>query len=438
MFRRQQVSIVAFVALFGLLAARAAEQGPYTAYVNTDEVYVRSGPGKNYYPTLKLKRGDEVEVYRHDPGGWYAIRPPVGSFSWVSGEFIKPGADGLGQVIGDRVVARVGTQFSDSRDVIQVRLNRGEDIEIVEAKQFNPGPAAQTWYKIAPPSGEFRWIHGAFVSREAPRDEAESNGPRRNLLIEQPDGESQSARDEDYSQAADEDDVALAEHREQATTPAEAGAETTPREPADLDHEDRAPTRVAQRGGKRPERPVESRGERLQREINEIDLELSAMVAEEPSVWNFDDLAARANTAMEQGETAIERGRARLVINKIEKFADIKRRMDAVGQITAHTDRLNRPYARAGQTAPTRDEFDGVGRLARVNTPRQGVPTYALTDSTGAIRYFVTPSPGLNLRHYLGKQIGISGSVGYLPNVNQQNVTARRVTEIGSERTLFR
>ncbi|HKD38479.1 MAG TPA: SH3 domain-containing protein, partial [Pirellulales bacterium] len=69
-----------------LLSAAVAVAGddgqfPYTAYANSDDVYIRSGPGKNYYPTDKLPRGEPVEVYRHDPGGWYAIRPPRNSFS---------------------------------------------------------------------------------------------------------------------------------------------------------------------------------------------------------------------------------------------------------------------------------------------------------------------------------------------------------------------
>ena len=56
-------------------AANGEQTFPYTAYVAVDDVYVRSGPGQNYYPTDKLKRGQEVEVYRHDPGGWCAVRP---------------------------------------------------------------------------------------------------------------------------------------------------------------------------------------------------------------------------------------------------------------------------------------------------------------------------------------------------------------------------
>ena len=109
--------VAAALIVFCNLAPRrlAAEEPtfPYTAYANTDDVYVRSGPGKNYYPTEKLKRGDAVEVYRHDPGGWYAIRPPHGSFSWVPARLLQPTKDHLAVVVGDRVVSRVGSGMSD-------------------------------------------------------------------------------------------------------------------------------------------------------------------------------------------------------------------------------------------------------------------------------------------------------------------------------------
>ena len=35
-------------------AVARADEFPYTAYVNSDDVYVRSGPGRNYYPTAEL------------------------------------------------------------------------------------------------------------------------------------------------------------------------------------------------------------------------------------------------------------------------------------------------------------------------------------------------------------------------------------------------
>ncbi len=124
---RAGILILSVVPVLGALVVQAGERAtPYKAYISSTDVYVRSGPGKNYYPTGKLAEGTEVEVYRHDPGGWYAIRPPEGSFSWVSARFVEIGDDGLGTVIGDRVAARVGCEFSDIRDVIQVRLHEGE------------------------------------------------------------------------------------------------------------------------------------------------------------------------------------------------------------------------------------------------------------------------------------------------------------------------
>ncbi len=149
---------------------RAAEF-PYMAYVSSDDVYIRSGPGKNYYPTAKLKRGEQVEVYRHDPGGWYAIRPPRQSFSWVSARQVDPAEKGLAVINTERAVARVGSIFSDMRDVIQVRLNRGERVELLESQPVADGK----WYKIAPPAGEFRWIHREYLDRHAPPEDVVSD-----------------------------------------------------------------------------------------------------------------------------------------------------------------------------------------------------------------------------------------------------------------------
>ena len=47
----------------GLVSSAAwCDEFPYFAYVNSRDVYVRSGPGKNYYPTEKLQEGEKVEV----------------------------------------------------------------------------------------------------------------------------------------------------------------------------------------------------------------------------------------------------------------------------------------------------------------------------------------------------------------------------------------
>ena len=48
---------------------------PYQAFILRDGALVRSGPGEAHYATDELQQGEAVEVYRHDPDGWCAIRP---------------------------------------------------------------------------------------------------------------------------------------------------------------------------------------------------------------------------------------------------------------------------------------------------------------------------------------------------------------------------
>src|SRR5688500_1613494 len=81
---RPSIPVLLLLILFLELSpsfARAAGDFPYVAYVIEADTYVRSGPGNQHYPTGQLPAGYAVEVYRHDDGGWCAIRPPEGSFS---------------------------------------------------------------------------------------------------------------------------------------------------------------------------------------------------------------------------------------------------------------------------------------------------------------------------------------------------------------------
>ena len=137
--------LVALLACIAAATSAAAEPSfPYKACVTADDVYVRSGPGDNYYPTDKLKAGTEVEIYRHDPGGWYAIRPPKGSFSWVSSRHLQFEANNLATVTDERIAARVGSRISDTRDVIQVRLHKGETVEVLESRRDRKRAARRT------------------------------------------------------------------------------------------------------------------------------------------------------------------------------------------------------------------------------------------------------------------------------------------------------
>ncbi|NQU22282.1 MAG: SH3 domain-containing protein [Candidatus Nealsonbacteria bacterium] len=400
---RASLAIAAFCLSYAVCGFASGDDAtlPYTAYVTSDDVYVRSGPGQSYYPTEKLKAGQEVEVYRHDPGGWYAIRPPEGSFSWVSGRYLKPGVDNLAVVVDDRVAARVGSRFSDVRDVVQVRLHQAEVVEVLEKK---PGPNASIWYKIAPPSGEFRWVFGKYVKADRPTDGVRKTSAAESLAASP--AEADPAMD--YA----------------AVTPAAS-------DPAD----------GADGPFHRPTEPREMSPEEYQAALNQIDLELATMVVEEPTVWTFDALRHRADELLGQAETAIERGKSQSLLNKMARFEDLKGRYDTINLVRRRTDRVNNRLARFAPPEPQYERrpesdgrFDGEGQLARVDSPKPGAPRYALVDPQGKVRCYVSPAPGVPLQHYVGRQVGINGPTSHIPQQGTRHVTARHIDPLKGRR----
>ncbi|MGO9111834.1 MAG: SH3 domain-containing protein [Thermoguttaceae bacterium] len=366
--------LVASLACIAAATSAAAEQPfPYRAYVTADDVYVRSGPGENYYPTDKLKAGTEVEVYRHDPGGWFAIRPPKDSFSWVSSRHLQIDGNNLATVTDEHVAARVGSRMNDARDVIQVRLHKGETVEVLEPRHNRPQSNHEStpWFKIAPPAGEFRWVSGRFVDPDYSVD-----GVRRTL--------------------------------------ADGTVDLTGRATGHLRGDDGVPRRTSP--------------EQYQRQLDQIDLELSTMVVEDPNFWELRELRQRAEALFNQSETALERGRARMLVSKIARFEDIKRRKQA---LAASRPELARPDPPAIGSLPPADpdgRFDAKGQLIRVPDPKPGGPQYAILDARGNIRCYVSPAPGVNLRSYVGRQVGINGIRGYMPEQRASHVMARHVS----------
>jgi hypothetical protein len=144
----------------GELGERAKVQFPYQAIVRNEQTPVHSGPGETHYATGELPQNSTVAVYRHDPGGWCAIRPPRDSFSLVPATSIEIVEGEVGRVVDDGTQVWVGTQLGAvEKPLWQIKLKAGELVEILgEANWPNPDGHSTTWYQIAPPAGEFRWI----------------------------------------------------------------------------------------------------------------------------------------------------------------------------------------------------------------------------------------------------------------------------------------
>ena len=149
------------VGLAGVSSATAQEP-PFRVPIVGNEGIVRSGPGERHYGTDHLPPGMTVDVYRKDPGGWIAVRPPEGSFSLVQLDQIEVNQDGKGRVAATDAVAWVGTRLEPVKNPLwQVRLKRGEVVQIlgiVDRDQFGLAKDEPDWVQIMPPRGEFRWI----------------------------------------------------------------------------------------------------------------------------------------------------------------------------------------------------------------------------------------------------------------------------------------
>jgi hypothetical protein len=431
------------------VAARSEDSFPYTAYVAADDAVCRSGPGERYYASARLTRGQLVEVYRHDEGQWCAIRPPEGSFSWLAEGHVQPLGDGLGEVVGDDAITHVGSTVTGQRDVQQVRLDEGEVIEILDRQTEGQGDDSEVWYKIAPPAGEFRWVAAADLSREPSGGLARDT--RRNLLIDEPTMTPLSSNAEAGTSIAERAD---AESAAQNVPPPAAGWKAD-RRPAEAR---RQPTSMI------AEPPV---AEVVAEELDAIELFISRTVAAEPATWSFDRAKQRAETAKDRATATADRSRARSLLRRIKRFEDIQQRANALvtdstgvkpaeaataeadvtidGGNASESPTRNAPEVATVDSPPTQpraphvaanDRFDGLGRLTRVVSQQMGMPQYALVDEQGNVKHYVSPAPGVNLRRYLGHQVGVNGQRGFIPELNAEHVTARRITTMDSGRLL--
>jgi hypothetical protein len=520
--RRQSIEIAA-VCLAALLVAQAstlsaAEKFPYTAEVIRDsEAY--AGPGHKYYATDRLAKGEQVEVYARDSAtGFLAIRPPQQSFSWVPADHVRldPGAEQVGEVVAP-THSWIGTDVEHIREhKFQVRLPVGELLQVIGKRQIQTADGqVQTWLKIAPPAGEFRWIdpksigsgtvteeeaeepddedakielasvelpqRGVNRSKKAParkvREEDEEFEDDDEPIVAQPVDDGRPRRkvapaialrdlNHDGSERLTRDAVEKVQFASATSTPT-AKPKTTgdgfvPRRPRTL--EAGAPigsspangsygtmtstpasrsASLALRSDERVARleratPSLSRSapaigsnglissEEVRQQLDAIDLDLSLMLAQPKETWNLEPLERRVLELVDKGETAADRGEARLMHEKIKQI-----------QATFNVSDPPPAAPTTAYAAMTREaadpRYDGQGWLKPVLSRTRHVAPYALVDSDGKPICFVTPAPGFRIEGYVNKRVGVYGRRGRIESLNAQHVLAERVIDLDKQ-----
>ena len=143
----------------GTVSGDSVEQ-PYAGLLNTDNVYVRSGPSDAFYATMKLNKGVRLTVaaVRSD---WLKIIPPDGSYCYVAKTHIEKRGDGTeGRVMVAELNVRAGSSLNGLKTTVQTSLAEGDMVKIV-------GEEAE-FYKIAPPPGAYLYIKKMFVDAAPP------------------------------------------------------------------------------------------------------------------------------------------------------------------------------------------------------------------------------------------------------------------------------
>lgn len=144
-----------------------AESVPYDATVKVPEVEVRSGPSNKFYPTIKLRQGDKVRVIEEKEGGWLAIKPPEGSFSWIPTKLINhTGLSGV--VLAPNTEVMAGSSLSNERPNAKVAsLDRGTQVVILD-NRHTYAEDGSGWLPIMPTAKELRYLPADAVNVPAP------------------------------------------------------------------------------------------------------------------------------------------------------------------------------------------------------------------------------------------------------------------------------
>lgn len=192
-------------------------------------------------------------------------------------------------------------------------------------------------------------------------------------------------------------------------------------------------------------------------DLNQLQLSLSEAVAQPMQMWSLQPIYDSARYYVEHGASAVERGQARLLMERVEEFAELAARSgylalnrSSLGNVTGNSNApistaAASPIMLAGASSGSvggvvRSDFqraieggasyDATGWLVPVIAASPGQPTHALTDDLGRIQAYVSPAPGLNLNRYINQAVGITGLRGYLPQLQAGQIQASRVVRL--------
>lgn len=332
---------------------------PYTAEIIGNDVYVRSGPGTNFYHCGKLNTGEKVKVVDKQ-FSWSRIVPPAGSFSWISMDYvtINPGDSSVGTVTGDNVRVYAGSDFVKPlhSTTLQGKLSKGEKVKLL-------GEQMDEHYKIAPPPFAYLWVSTQFT-RPVPEPVKVTPTP---------------------------------------STPPTAVEQAEPNETADVN----TPVEVVS-APEEAKTPLEK-----YRELKE---KVEVERAKPADQQNYTELK-KALLEISKDEEAGNAARyAQFVVGQIEGY---ELALAVVKEVQLQNQQLEKTNARIEQAKETRmAEVENMGKFAVVGEFQTyvtyGPGNYRILDEDGRMVCYALPESSaaqMDLNGYIGQKVGLVGTI---------------------------
>lgn len=128
--------------------------------VTAARLEVFGGPTDAALSTGWLKRGGLVAVVGEEPGGWVAIVPPRGSFSWIAADAIQTDGRGQGRVVAESTPVRPGSKGARMPGSPQTGLRRGDRVVLLDRPELvlRQSGKPRTFVAIEPTLEEVRYV----------------------------------------------------------------------------------------------------------------------------------------------------------------------------------------------------------------------------------------------------------------------------------------
>ncbi len=368
-------------------ARAAVKEFPYEAVVEADETFVRCGPGKNFYTTIKLTRGQHVTVRRHDPGGWFMIDPPAGSFSLIRVEDVVQEGNiaTVKRLEQGQACVRIGSTVDPTNDsIFQRKLSTGERAEIVGEVMIPRKDRTVPMFRIRPPRGEYRWIEGNDLTPLDPQiKQQQDNDPFTTPPRTQEARNDQNRRTPPATNATT---IALSTTTPSTPTNSINGATSRTSGQPGKRKSGAGATTTAQKGKTSATQQVvigpvnfDPRGR-----LDQIDVEFRDMIQKDPPAWNLGQIEQAYLELRQNPAAAGVANQVDLRFSALSHYKQVKAEYDDYYRLVSSTSRRDAELAAVENSLAPQNSRPAIGPA----------PQDAVATSTPSDANFRQPTPG--------------------------------------------